>query len=897
MKHRMIFSALLACGVPMLLTGALKETALFSVPAGMKPLPVQTEKVDPSFKNTPYKEAGKAPVFTAAEKRSGMMIFSRPLTEPVYPATFPKAWERVESLHTFGARGQIVTLNFAVYPVRDLKKLRVKAEYPFAGGQIRQIAYWKVRYPYYLTPRQYRRTPGYLFPATWCDAPALEPQRYVVNVKIPRDAKEGIVSGKIRIAHDGYGKALELPYTIKIFPFELQRDLRKDFSAYAVPVRYNYHKVYRRHKNDEKWLKRASVNEYKLMKEYGFTLPPSYGIFYDKRKNKFEIPQWEIHYAEMREAGLPMPVVLVTGDHAFLTLYREIHKEFPGNHLEKVKPLPESFFVRFEKLLRAFKKEWEAKKYPPIIFGPKDEPCEKALPIVKRLYQVYKAVGYKTFMTSCPFQKELNPYVDYWHDQPFRSFDEVQKKGKKAYWCYPGHVCYEYKDSATQNRGGRMTYGFGLWKSDYNFLMPWIWRYYFNEHLLTSRVGGGGHLLTDDGDIIIELHWENFREGIFDGRYIYTLQQAIVEREPAKDPELKKLLAAGRALLQELWDAVPPMAVYLAHGHFNDREFDSRRLQLAEMIAKIKRFPAVNNKKAPSILADTSKKSSRKSVNEQLELLRKAGNLDIVKLNVHQFMASEKEAKLKVEKDNTLHLHIGIDHKQDGTGNKGKYLCGWPRMAAKLNPAVDFHKYAFFRFRLLVNSNRDGAKRTTWQMRMDWRSSKTVSGARSIDLPTRMEPGTWQEFLYSTSDILKSSDIPFENGKSMNYLQFWVREASYAHGDQLDFKFADLSVFRCRRGVITSFKVPQALLMPVRILPWEMELMGSSEKDEYCLITVKDSKNKVVAQAKVKAAINAAGGIALPALKAGTYTVTLALFNAKGEKIGTSTVKSKFVKP
>ncbi|MBE6385996.1 MAG: hypothetical protein E7048_10105 [Lentisphaerae bacterium] len=895
-----LLSAVCSVGLPFILCGALQETALFPVAPGTKALPVQTEAVHPDFKESPYEETGKVPEFTPAEKRSGMMIFSRPLTEPVYQATLPKAWERVESLHTFGARGQIVTLNFAVYPVRNLKKLRTAVQYPFPGGQIRQIAYWKVRYPFYLTPRQYRTTPGYLFPATWCDAKALEPQRFVVNVKIPDNAAPGIHSGTIRIAHDGYGKALVLPYTVKVFPFELQRDPAKNFSAYASPVREPLHKVYRKHKNDAQWLRKASLREFRLMKEYGFTRPPAFGLHYNKYKDKFEVPNWEIHYAEMREAGLPLPMILVTGDHAFLTLYRDIHKAFPGNHLENVKPLSEDFYKRFEKLLFKFKKEWEEKKYPPIVFGPKDEPCEKALPIIKRLYQVYKKAGYRTFMTSCPFQKELNDYVDFWHDLPFRSFEEVQKGAKKEYWCYPGHICYEYKDSATQNRGGRMTYGFGLWRSNYNFLMPWIWRYYFNEHLLTTRTGGGGHLLTDEGDIIIELHWENFREGIFDGRYIYTLQQSIVEREPAKDPELKKLLVQGRQLLQDIWDSLPHQQVYLAYGHFNDREFDSRRLQMAEMIAKIKRFPAVNKKKAPSILVDTSRKTKQKTVNEYLELLQKSGNLDVYKLNPRQFMAMEKEATLKIEKDGTLHLHIGIDRKQDGTSFKGnKYLCGWPRMTARINPVLDFRRYGFFRFRLKVDSNRDGEKRTNWQMRMDWRSVKKVAGARSIDLPSRMEPGVWQEFLYSTADILKRSDIPMENGKAMNYIQFWIREAAeqYEHGDKLDFRFADMAVFRVKRAVVKSFKVPQAMLNPVRIIPWEAELLGSAGKGDYFIISLADDKGKILAQQKAAAAATATGALEYSGAKAGKYKVTLTLFNAKGEKYHSAVGVCEFVNP
>ena len=75
-----LLSAVCSVGLPLVLSGALQETALFPVAPGTKALPVQTEAVHPDFKETPSEETGKVPEFTPAEKRSGMMIFSRPLT-------------------------------------------------------------------------------------------------------------------------------------------------------------------------------------------------------------------------------------------------------------------------------------------------------------------------------------------------------------------------------------------------------------------------------------------------------------------------------------------------------------------------------------------------------------------------------------------------------------------------------------------------------------------------------------------------------------------------------------------------------------------------------------------------------------------------------------------------
>lgn len=645
MIKRFLLAAAMVAG--MQIKCEIAEGELPSLPMPEKGLPVQDEPIAPIYKENPYSEDVPVPDFTQQELRTGMMIFRRPLTEPIYPQSRPKPWERIESLNTFGARGQIVSLNFAVYPQRALEKLRVTTDFPLPDGQIRQIAYWKVRYPYYTTKDTYRIVPTYLFPATWCNAPALEPQQYVINMRVPADAKPGVASGILKVSHAGYGKALEIPYTIRIMDYSLKRDPRKNFSAYFAPVRFNGNAVYRAHKDDEKWLHKASVMDYKLMVDYGFTRPPSFNLGYKKEDGgKFYVDNLDKHLAEMKEAGLPTPVFLLCGSFTN-SLYHEFTKKNMGKHLSMPVPVPEEMYVKIDKLARAFLKEWNERKLPPIIIGPVDEPSAASLNYVRRLYKIFKDAGYRTFMTSCPFQADVNDVVDFWSDQPFRSFKEVQEAAKKEYWCYPNHNAYEIKDVATMTRGGRMTYGYGLWKSDYNFLMPWIWRYYFNEHLLTTRTGGGGHLLTDDGQIIIEYDWENFKEGEIDGRYIYSLQQAIVERTPAKDPELQALLVQGRMLLQNIWDSVPAMNKYLASGHWTDREFEARRAEIALMLARISAFPKTNDKVAPSIIVNTEKDTRLSDFNAFLKQESRRDNLDVRELSPADFMACEDEADRK----------------------------------------------------------------------------------------------------------------------------------------------------------------------------------------------------------------------------------------------------------
>ena len=133
----------------------------------------------------------------------------------------------------------------------------------------------------------------------------------------------------------------------------------------------------------------------------------------------------------------------------------------------------------------------------------------------------------------------------------------------------------------------------------------------------------------------------------------------------------------------------------------------------------------------------------------------------------------------------------------------------------------------------------------------------------------------------------------------MNYIQFWIREAAeqYEHGDKLDFRFADMAVFRVKRAVVKSFKVPQAMLNPVRIIPWEAELLGSAGKGDYFIISLADDKGKILAQQKAAAAATATGALEYSGEKAGKYKVTLTLCSAKGEKYHSAAGVCEFVKP
>ena len=110
------------------------------------------------------------PALTEPEKERGYLLFQRPSTECVYPNTRPLAEERIDSLVAFATPGEFEPVTFALFPVRPLQNLKVRAspltssadEIPAGSIEVRLATYWNVGYPAYTTLNTYRRAPELL---------------------------------------------------------------------------------------------------------------------------------------------------------------------------------------------------------------------------------------------------------------------------------------------------------------------------------------------------------------------------------------------------------------------------------------------------------------------------------------------------------------------------------------------------------------------------------------------------------------------------------------------------------------------------------------------------------------------------------------------------------------
>ena len=158
--------------------------------------PIQQEQPPEGAKEEVYIDESPELSPTVQESMLGMILFQRPLTNPLWPSTKPQAFERVERLDDWGAQGQYVTINFAVYPLKELKNLRIQVLHSSIKPEIRLVRYWNIIYPNYNfvpVPQGDYLLCGHLLDRK-IDAFALAVKRYYdLDASLPKHYREALV--------------------------------------------------------------------------------------------------------------------------------------------------------------------------------------------------------------------------------------------------------------------------------------------------------------------------------------------------------------------------------------------------------------------------------------------------------------------------------------------------------------------------------------------------------------------------------------------------------------------------------------------------------------------------------------------------------------------------------
>ena len=871
------------------------------------------------WKRIPYQETAPEPVATDDEKEFGAIVFSRPLVDAIYPETKPYDYERIEKITGFGAWLQYETLNFALYPLADLKNINVRAMdlrcgdnvIPADAIEVRVVTYRDICYPGYSTKGAWRRLPEYLQDATTSDAPKFEPQRFCLTIHTPQGTPGGMYTGNVLVSHDGFDKAIAVPVSFEVFPFELKQDPKKRYSAYYYFPRAPKNpdpKAKPDKDKDEAWVRDVVTREFRTMAKYGFDFCPTLMLGYEvvDGKGKLAIKNLDFILDQMKQNGMRGPILVIGGP--FTWLCESKYKIKFGSHLDLDKLPPDEYFADMGKLIDDFKKEMVEKKYPDMIFGPLDElstnplTCEYGC----RIYDLFRKAGLKTYTTmetANPGFKKIDPYIDIFCSQAFLPrYEEIVKGHKADYWCYPNHNSYERKDMVIMCKGGRMTYGFGLWRSGFNLLVPWIWRNNNPNHFFRERGSGGANIFHPETyDVIMTTYWENFREGLYDLKYLYTLEEAIVRRAESTDPAVMKTAKEARQLLQSIWDSIIVEEKYLNENLWPSDEFDGRRLQMAALIRELYKSPETNQNVAPSVIVDPRIVTrDADSLDELYRRELKAGNLvkyPLMRENGKNlgWDKAEQEATVSIldnvpgaTQSKTVLLEIKVDIINDGTGNKsGKYPAGWPGMffgSAKDMPPMS--SFDFFYIRSKVESDRktDGKPVETpigyhFSMRPPAKGFGVVPRQLGVE-------GQWFEACHPISGKFYEG-IDTSNA-ILSGLRCCISESNYENGTDLKFYFDEIAFVSLKKPVFRTIGVPAACRVAGGYVQFEVNMFGPLTAENKVQVSLVKRGGDTVAQAEVTQfnQKKGVGRIILPKdIAGGAYKVKFALLDASGAQI------------
>jgi len=799
--------------------------------------------VPSTYQEVPFVETAAEPALTSEEMARGYVLFHRPITEPVYPNSKPRAHERVEQLVAFATPGEYEPLTFGIYPIRKLQNLKVRCsaltgtagKIPATEITVRLVTYWNVGFPRYTSRSTYRRTPELLEPVSVHSSDARECQRYWIEVHVPEDAKPGLYQATVSVWDDGFDKAIQIPVLFRILPFTLQRDPAKHTSAY-----YYLRNRTQYADKPESFIRKAADNEYRAMVAYGLTMMPTqYFRCADGRTINLPYPD-ELN--RMLQAGLAGPIP-VTADSAISRFYRDTTPDGERrSHWDVSKLPPPAFYERITAAFKAFEIERKAKGWPEFICCPVDEVTTSRKEFGAQVYAAVKAAGMRTYATKDPTGADAaayRPYIDIWCSQPYSvPYEKIMAQDRYEYWSYPNHNAGEIKDRRVMCKGGRMTYGFGFWRSAYTTLIPWHWCWTPGKDqfdYLRGLQSGCGQRIDEHGNVIPAVYWDCFREGNDDARYIYTLQQAVFQREGAPNAACGRAVADAKTLLQDTWNAITVQPKYLAEGMWPSEEFNTRRWLLAQATCELLRYPAVRTGHAPSVLVTNTSPQPIRTETSIVDKALQAGVIQSTDIggDFAAWSNGTKEGTIEIATEadpktpTALKWRVRVDHHTDG-GEGGQYPVGWPRIARSFREGeLDLSVYDYLSLQIRVDSNRDEVADDSTRLGMSLRSHNTPQRLweTRVDLGDRQRQ--WIPLRFSLRELIDQAGHGLGPWRSVSNVQLFISESDYAHDTEISFQIRDVQLLRFTSPTIQNVYAPAYITLPNDRLVVLFDILGT----------------------------------------------------------------------
>lgn len=555
------------------------------------------------------------------------LVASKNYIEEIDPSTLPLSFGIKTPLSTFATPGEYEPLSFVIYTAKDIKNVRVEpTDLKSTRGSIandfidvRWIQRSLYREFYKSPPEQSDVVSRFLVKRLGMNLRAHTFQEMHITIHTPENATAGVYSGKIKISGENC-RSTNVPISFEILPFKLNPLKRKKYGVY--------------YRMDEGRQVPGRVElELNDIREHGASiLHPRTGVRY-KMVNGELRPRYDTlreNLSLLRKFGFNGPIPIRDG---LVKLARHPNIEnfsvINSANRETSKRGQTFQSIAKEGLQGLLKVQQEFPEFELLPTHMDEVINRKKLPLFIRLAQAVRQVPelriYATIHnypqpSTRKMMKRLTPYIDvrsyngHMMDEWIKagnSFDELAlelKTQNNDAWLY-----YNIRGSFFLAKWMRIINGFYMWVGPFNAHCLWIYHHFKANPLddidwLRYKGHDFGLAVPDpiDGKTPIPTrHWECYREGIDDMRYIGMLEDLIAASKdiaPNESSEAQDWIDSLRDIFPKTEDISDinlesPLLVAFSNK-ISGAKFQRLRRTTADHIMKllaVKKLPINNN--------------------------------------------------------------------------------------------------------------------------------------------------------------------------------------------------------------------------------------------------------------------------------------------------------------
>ena len=528
-----------------------------------------------------FDEGTPKPVPNAQQLADGFIVFQRSILERIYENSNPRPTDVANAVALEAALDEYEPVQLAVYPLRDLKQLRVAvsdlhdtAEHTLPASEVvvRMERYYGVPLsepagnPLGVIPKT-------LEVAVPIDASTGKVRPFWITVHVPTHQIAGRYGGTITVAHAG--GSTQLPLSVDVVGVHL-REPNVSYGTLCISTLANLWKwlpssesehaerVTRDATTRVEEVGRHAALIFRDQREHGMTTVSirSGGVYQEKDGHPY-LADLEVAMELYRRSGFTQPLVYCLGQ---LLKTNKINRSANYHEFD-----PTVHVAMARKIATYYTQRFRDAGLPGIVFMPVEEPNlgdgiargdppDTRQRLAHDLSQAIKQSGGSTALTCTPESvSSAIDWLDYWIVAYRRFAPSLYTRAQQS----RARLCI-YANATTMGQGTyftRFMFGYFTWASGLHGMLPWT--YPLQPKLFPENLGPGeGPLHVSEGFIGLDdkpvptIQWELAREGIDDAKYLVTVEALARQARSSGTPAAIRLADEADSFLSDIRHAV-----------------------------------------------------------------------------------------------------------------------------------------------------------------------------------------------------------------------------------------------------------------------------------------------------------------------------------------------------